>query len=402
MEDKIQSELLPDAVMGSDFGMAEAMADIGCSICSSSDLQEVPWFRDLPRVTSDCRPFPAGGRLAVCMACGTIQKPADGTWLAEIDVIYRNFALYHQSGGVEQAVFDSAGRGQPRSQRLIDFFDAVFAADPPQTVLDFGCGNGATLRALSRKWPNAALYGVERSEANADALRKIAGFRRLYARGLAEIDQTFDMITLVHSLEHLVSPLETIEGLRRILAPGGKVIIQVPDAAKNPYDLLVADHHFHFTATTLQFATARGGIESGMVMTEAIPKELTYIGYAADSVSEPTGGSDPVDVLAKLNGDVRWLQGQLEAAWDLARSGRAMGVFGSSIAAVWLMNGLGDAVKFFVDEDPSRAGRTIFDRPVVALDCVPTGSVVFVPLVPSIAQSIGQRLRSHGISFLTA
>ena len=35
-----------------------------CSICGDGLLVELAAFRQLRRVTSDCRPWPAGGRLA--------------------------------------------------------------------------------------------------------------------------------------------------------------------------------------------------------------------------------------------------------------------------------------------------------------------------------------------------
>ena len=48
-----------------------------CQICASDRLQTLPGFSALPRATSNSKPWPSGGSLAVCGACGAIQKLPD-------------------------------------------------------------------------------------------------------------------------------------------------------------------------------------------------------------------------------------------------------------------------------------------------------------------------------------
>jgi hypothetical protein len=55
-----------------------------CRICGSPALHEFERFRRLERVTSDSRPWKAGGRLTVCHECGAVQKLVDKDWLGEI------------------------------------------------------------------------------------------------------------------------------------------------------------------------------------------------------------------------------------------------------------------------------------------------------------------------------
>jgi len=43
---------------------------------------------------------------------------------------------------------------------------------------------------------------------------------------------------------------------------------------------------------------------------------------------------------------------------------REFGIFGTSVAAMWLFGQLGDAVSFFVDEDTSRQGTELYGKPV--------------------------------------
>src|SRR5438105_2653903 len=123
-----------------------AVTDHTCRICGATALEEVLDFAALPRVTSDAKPFPAGGRLTVCRTCGAMQKLADEVWLGEIARIYGEFEIYHQSGGAEQPIYDLAGKGgTPRSVKLVDYLARTLALADHGDVLDFGCGNGAAL-----------------------------------------------------------------------------------------------------------------------------------------------------------------------------------------------------------------------------------------------------------------
>ena len=53
------------------------------------------------------------------------------------------------------------------------------------------------------------------------------------------------------------------------------------------------------------------------------------------------------------------------------------GIFGTSVAATWLASGLGDAVKFLVDEDPVRDGRLHLGRPIPRPEQVPPTAVMY-------------------------
>ena len=115
-----------------------------CLVCKASALEEIEAFRELPRVTSDCKPFAPGGRLFVCAACGALQKSPDERWLAEIRAIYDAYEIYGVAGGSEQLIFMPDGAA-PRSRRLIDTLRKHAALPARGRLIDIGCGNGAAL-----------------------------------------------------------------------------------------------------------------------------------------------------------------------------------------------------------------------------------------------------------------
>jgi SAM-dependent methyltransferase len=90
------------------------------------------------------------------------------------------------------------------------------------TVLDFGCGNGALLAGL----PVAVKLGVEvSSHARAAAT----------ARGLTVYEATreipkesVDVVISNHALEHVERPLDELRAIHDVLRPGGLSVLVVP------------------------------------------------------------------------------------------------------------------------------------------------------------------------------
>jgi SAM-dependent methyltransferase len=94
-------------------------------------------------------------------------------------------------------------------------------------LLDVGCGTGEFLaHARDRGWN---VVGVEPSpRAAADAERHGLAVRRVAS--LAEVaDGRFDAITLWHALEHMHDPGCQLAEVRRLLTPGGCVVVAVPN-----------------------------------------------------------------------------------------------------------------------------------------------------------------------------
>ncbi|HVT52571.1 MAG TPA: class I SAM-dependent methyltransferase [Dongiaceae bacterium] len=374
------------------------MAAAGCAVCDADALHELAGFAALTRVTSDSRTLPPGGRLAVCMRCGAIQKIPDARWRAEIDAIYADFSLDRQSDGEEQLIFDANGIGLPRSQRIVDFLAAPDRLATPRKMLDFGCGRGATLKVISGRWTDCALYGTELGTATEAELIRIPGFRKLYTGGPEAIDQRFDLVTLVHSLAHVTGPVDVLRKLHGCMEDEAALFIQTPDATKNLFYILVADALTHFTGDTLLQATARAGFHP-MISTDAIAaNELTYLGRRADRPVMAPAGTDPERVLRDVAANIHWLQQLVAKARGLAAAGRSFGIFGSSLAASWLAAEIGERFDFFVDEDRRRSGKVHMGRPIIDPETIPAGAAIFVPLAPNVAARVAARLQARGVA----
>jgi len=370
---------------------AESGAASGCHVCGGR-LEVQAGYGELTRVTSDCKPWPAGGTLGACIACGLVQKVLDARWRAEIDRIYDAYTIYFQGGGAEQAVFSPAGEALQRSERLVGELHRRGLAAEGRAV-DVGCGNGAFLAALSRAMPGWSLVGTELSDKYRDRIEAIPRVERLYTGPLDEIPGQFDLVSMIHALEHIPHPVELLRSVAGILRPGGTLFIEVPDAVRNPFDLVIADHASHFTPVSLTSLLARAGYEVVSVSSEWVPKEISLVARPGGSAAVPAGHAEA----GALEG-LQWLLGVRDAARAVrdAQGGGAFGLFGSSIAATWLSAELAGAAAFFVDEDPSRRGSQFAGRPILAPDQVAPGSRVFIGVGGGLAPKIAARLtRDH-------
>lgn len=97
-------------------------------------------------------------------------------------------------------------------------------------ILDVGCGGGLLLRELGL--PEARLAGLDYSVDaasvawGANGVPAVCGTlpRAPFAAG------TFKVVTMFHVLEHLYDPTGYVEAAREMLAPGGRLVVQVPNA----------------------------------------------------------------------------------------------------------------------------------------------------------------------------
>jgi SAM-dependent methyltransferase len=317
----------------------------------------------------------------------------DATWRAEIERVYDEYTIYHQSGGTEQPVFAAAtGQGKARSERIVERLVESGLAGSTGRLLDVGCGNGALLRACSRLLPGWALAGTEINDKYKTEVEAIPGVSVMQVGGAADVPGEFDFVTLVHVLEHVPSPSEFLASLKAKLVCGGNLMVEVPHYVDNPFDLLIVDHSTHFSAEVLRGVAARGGVAARVLATDWVAKELTLVGVPSGGRSAYSPASGHFETsLAQVRQRLGWLSAMSRQARELAQGG-SFGLFGTSIAAMWLFGELEGRVDFFVDEDPTRVGRTCFGKPVLSPQQAPAGSRVWVALPSKIGELVKARL----------
>lgn len=393
-----------------DLAMQSRRGKYECHACGGQ-LSYIAHFPTFLQVTSDCRPWKPQGNLAICQVCGTVQKPVTEIWLAEADSIYGGYEIYSQSGGVEQSSFDQlTGAAQSRSAKLVDWLTRGGYIPPEGKLLDIGCGNGAFLRTFGSVYPNWSMTGLELNDRNRSVVEAIPGVERLHVGPIESLSGQFNLITLIHALEHIPNPARFLSSLREKLLPGGILLIEVPNLNTSPFDILIADHCSHFTADTLVKVIEQTPFTVIHLEEDYVPRELTVAIKAReiviDSALEPEQQKSNSDTVSGTFQNLHTVTAHLDYLQSLLNLAKSVsgpiGIFGTSIAGTWLAGSVQDQVAFFVDEDPNRIGRYYLNKPIVAPDEIKDGSRVLIPLPPAISINVANRLSHLNCEFLVS
>ena len=138
------------------------------------------------------------------------------------------------------------------------------------SVLDIGCGPGVLLDQMrSRGWQTR---GTERSPGAAAQARDVLHLdvRAENVDDLIAQQARFDAVVLWHVAEHLHAPLDVLQGISRLVRPGGVLLVAVPNFASPEarlgragwFHLDVPRHLVHFTPSTLGAMLTAAGFHS--------------------------------------------------------------------------------------------------------------------------------------------
>jgi 2-polyprenyl-3-methyl-5-hydroxy-6-metoxy-1,4-benzoquinol methylase len=278
LHDRRISSLVRPGVEGSAVEAAQ-----GCPVCNATSV--VPTFE------VEGIPQP----IVVCTACG-LGRYHPMLDAGQIEAAYPD-AYYGGDATKFHGFVELLVRAVAR--RHVDFL----AAGLPERarVLDVGCGRGVLLGPLADR--GFEVFGVEMSEASTQSADPRADIRIAGRLGDAGFETaSLDQVIIWHVLEHIADPVHTIEECHRILKPGGRLIVAVPnfsslqarwsgpawfhlDAPRHLYQFplralekLMSDHGFavqsehHFSLRQNPF----GWIQSALNRFTGLPTNILY------------------------------------------------------------------------------------------------------------------------------
>jgi len=262
---------------------AEARLSRPCALCGGRRFEAL-W---------DC----GGFGFVRCISCGLIQQnpqPLPEAVLARYDAAYRDYEIERQ--------FDYAAlEGKTLEDLGIEDLEADLkrrSASRPR-VVDAGCATGALLdRLRSRGWD---CCGVEPCTEAAAYGRAHFGLdiRPLTLEKASLPAGSFDLVHASQLIEHLNEPGLFLDEARRILAPGGSLILATPNADGfqahhfgAAWRSAINDHLYLFSLNTLKALLRAHGFEP--------LRWITWGGWAAGQ--RPRFLKKPLDWAAKRYG----------------------------------------------------------------------------------------------------
>jgi SAM-dependent methyltransferase len=213
------------------------MGDFLCRICGKTDGE-----------TFTAREMMFGRRDLFayweCRACGCVQiKEFPGNISDHYPSNYYSFRpdvtsestewilrsikrLLVRNGTVRRAFLNSASTQRFLRSRPVTALYLKLLPDPGTRILDIGCGSGDLLRALDMLYYRN-LLGVDPFLDRDIELRGRPLARKMELR---DLKGQFDAISLHHVLEHMPDQFDALRHAKRLLAPGGMVIVRIPVA----------------------------------------------------------------------------------------------------------------------------------------------------------------------------
>jgi SAM-dependent methyltransferase len=205
-----------------------------------------------------------------CDGCGFVFRPdlADS-----VRAVYEDAVYDETHGEVYTSAADLKARDSDARVRLELVREHVRSGD----LLDVGASGGNFVAAAARAGFRAR--GVEPTPTFARVAREVVG-ADVVDGTLEELElpqQSLDVVTMWHVLEHIPRPVDELRRVRAALRPGGVLAIEVPNAGGwaagregSSWGSLEPDVHVNqFAPDTLRGALERAGFE--VVLIDTVP-----------------------------------------------------------------------------------------------------------------------------------
>jgi len=287
------------------------MRQISCPICDGEEAIAV-YAATLPTSFDESAPpspYAAHYQINQCIECGLLYSSPvmDG---AGVSALYEKSSETNVVPGEEKNV-----------RHTMDLYYRLAAPhlERKQRILDVGCDVGFLLEA-ARKDGFVELFGIEPTPPALATARKIPGCTVVstFYEDTEYTDNSFDLITLIHVLDHLFNPNIVLKRAYGQLRPGGLIVAVVHNVDSllgrllgERFPVFNLYHHFFFNKSTLAELFRRHGYEIVDVVStrncysvdffvrrlpvvpeclkKIISKMLGFIGLAETAVTVPVG-----------------------------------------------------------------------------------------------------------------
>ncbi|HZX68097.1 MAG TPA: class I SAM-dependent methyltransferase [Candidatus Elarobacter sp.] len=340
-----------------------------CNVCGSAIADALYRNDGSSSITSLAKPFDGPTTVFQCPRCAHVQTPA----LEGIGDYYDTaYNVRAESEDADDLYAERDGKAVYRTEHQAA--EALRKLAPPAgaRVLDYGCGKARTLQHMTRARPDLRPAVFDVSDA----------YRRFWDEFVPREEQAaydppagwserFDVVLSFYALEHVADPRGFLAGIHRLLKPGGRIHLVIPNPRRNPGDLIVVDHVNHFMPSSLRLIFALEGFDD-----VAIDEESNIAAYVVDA-RRAERAPDPrfqssVEAVTSSRAEAE----EIAAFWSGAREriatfeqtvrGKRAAVYGSGFYGVFIAGALAhrEQIAYFLDRNPHQQGKRVFDLAV--------------------------------------
>jgi len=204
----------------------------------------------------------------------------------------------------------------------------------PGRILDVGCGTGEFLAEMSRHGWEAV--GLDQDGEAVEYARRAYGLdaQTVDIEDFSAVDESFDVVTFWHVLEHLPNPKGALRQVRRILKPDGLLLLAVPNIDSLDFQVYREDwvaldfprHFRHFDGGSLERLARQ--VNLYVVDAHSLPLDALYNCLMSEALASWRMRRD---FLKQVAGMIRALVVSTASLMAGARWRRARRVRGSSL-----------------------------------------------------------------------
>lgn len=245
-------------------------------------------------------------KTVICLHCGLVSHmpiPSESEIAAYYAARYR--LDYH---GEVVPSSRRVLRAWKNGQRIYRLLHPYLSGD--EHVFEVGAGIGCTVRTFRDHG-----FQADGIEPNRDFNRygnRLLGLNVANAN-LFEWDakQRYDLVLLVHVIEHFTSPSKALTKIREMLKPNGRLYVECPNLAApfaTPSRLFHFAHVYNFTPQTLAMLAARNGFAVERWLSQAKEPNIHVLLRVAPKVMilPPKGIAEQVEAAAFRYGTLRY------------------------------------------------------------------------------------------------
>ncbi|WP_228453483.1 class I SAM-dependent methyltransferase [Streptomyces alkaliterrae] len=167
---------------------------------------------------------------------------------------------------------------------------------PGGSIADVACGSGLSTLALARMFPDAEVHGLDLDEASirdaeanlaatdpAEGLRERVRFR---AGDAGEAGRTGEaghtLVCVFDALHDMSAPVDVLRACRRLMAPGGAVLLMEPSVGERFTPVAPDSERFHYAVSVLHCLPV-GMSRTPSAATGTVMRPDTVRAYAAEA-----------------------------------------------------------------------------------------------------------------------
>lgn len=250
---------------------------VGCCICGRTDGEPIGVGEDFEYRTS-----PDTFLAVQCPDCGLVYidpRPKVSDFGRIYPDNYHAFDFSPREFGVVHRV-----RSRIEARRLIRYVGTV---PSDAKLIDVGCGDGFHMSLLAefgaRTW---VVEGVDLDERAVNAARRRG--LTVHHGDVEDLElraETYDVAFMIQTVEHVADPSTVVAAIRRILKPGGRLVIVTDNTGSLDFRLFRHRHwggyHFPrhlnlFNKKSIKLLTERSGMEAVKIETIVSPVNWVY------------------------------------------------------------------------------------------------------------------------------